>query len=267
MLEAPHAASFQDWTRWREVLDIQWEGMNELFLCSTDQGVSALMFKLAEEMIQGTPDVKIVCIEGALPRTLGDLNRVMSLPEHGRPTYFDTGAVGRELEGTQWVERILDAQRTYHEHVGAYVDESDIYVQCHTYAPISVHVKSDECPLQVLSDAYEKMRLYPKRPNMQLMTAPYDARQDRQCDGELIDSILSSYRAQGHRIKENAPFALHPLTKLSHYVRRAGGCGFGVEWNRMAVAHMFQPFGPMSFPSRRVKQWVSPMVSALVEAA
>lgn len=267
VLEAPHAANFQDWMCWREVLDLQWEGMNELFLCSTDQGVSALMFGLAKEVVQSNPQVKVVCIEGVLPRTLGDLNRVLSLPEHGRATHFETGAVGSQLEGTRWVERILEAQRTYHEHVEGHVDEADTYVQCHTYAPISVRIGSDESALEVLSDAYKKMRLHPRRPNIQLMTAPHDARKNRLCDDDLIDSILSSYRAHGHCIKENTPFALHPLSKSSHYVKRAKGRGFGVEWNRMAVAHMFQPFAPMSFPSQCIKQWVAPLVSALVEEA
>ena len=252
---------------WRSQLEFQWEGMNELFLCATDQGVSALMLSLARELVRHHEDVRVVCVEGVLPRTLGDLNRVLSLPKHGRPTHFDTGAVARELEGTPWVERVLEAQRAYHEYVGAQVDDADLYVQCHTYAPISVKVSPEQSTLDVLSDAYKCMRQHPKRPNMQLMTAPHDARRHRLCDDALIDGVLSSYRAQGVRIKENAPFALHPLTRLSHYVRRAGGGGFGVEWNRMAVAHMFDPFGAMSFPSQRVKQWVAPMVSALVEAA
>lgn len=268
ILEAPHAASTAQWSFWRQWCPEPWEGMDDLFWCTTDQGITELLGVMMGQLRQRWPGLSVSVIRGLIPRTFGDLNRQWST--HARPGPRHTGALAPQLTSAQHVEALTHVIEQYHQRVTSLLDNAAqtsrvIYMQCHTYAPITVRTRPGQRPHLALRRAYGENQVgrYPKRPKMQLMTAPSDDRQARLSNSRWVEGIIKHYQSVAVDVSENQPFALHPLTRLTERVTQWAPAALGVEWSRASLAERYLPFDVMHFDDENLRQWSAPMVDAL----
>lgn len=213
------------------------EGLEDFFHVNTDVGSWALGLAVGEALVASRPELTVLLVRSLIPRTLIDVNRVVSQAATDLTAGGLTAALPPYVRNLDDVRLLLDAHRRYTsvaERCWELVaDGGGLGLIPHTYGPVSLGIPSvDDNIVPALRAAHEPeiYATWPVRAEVDVIT--------RDGDGTCLapewaeDALVTAYAQEGLTAALNQTYYLHPGAMGSVWSARWPGRALCVEVRR-----------------------------------
>jgi len=265
LIEVPHGATRQEhYETLRGLLSGDYpDDLIKLFFVNTDVGAPETAVAVARGLLAQQPELKIRILRCLVPRTFVDCNREA---EDG-PSIL-TPQIPNYVTDPDDIEKVAAFHQNYVAQAELVYDEvcgnGGKALILHTYAPRTVELDSFEGNIvQQLGEAWlpKNRRKWPKRPDVDLITAPPD--EPSLAPQDLVEDVRRLYASIKVEVAENATFHLHPETLGLRWSRKYPGHVLCVEINRQRLVKKWAPLEPLEVTPGRVQKMAKPLVSAM----
>lgn len=269
LVEVPHGAderAHYDALRSRLVGDLPAE-LHVFFHVNTDIGAYQWGRRVAERIVAADPTRSAVIIRCLIPRTFIDTNRLETASDDLSKAGLTAG-VAPYVRHPKDLELLLSMHRQYVKLIEqAYpwvCDAKGFALSPHTYGPRTMGIeKIDDTIVQALHQAHEPAawESWPVRPEVDLITKDPEGRQ--LAPAQVVDDVLSGYRALGIEAHDSKTYTLHPSAQGSRWAAKYPDRFLCLEVRRDLLVEQYRPFEQMRVKPEAADRFAAPVATAI----